>query len=201
MKVQISQATQQLIESFSRMSFLRWEIKMYFLAFIGLAIFIGYLAYRYQVNQVYYRYLYEMESVFQNDLSFVKLTKGIIGALLPRIGASGGILFWQDNVQSDLKIRTVKGIPADKIHTTLHFLKGSDGIVEQAFHEGRNIYRILDSGEMLSTAKAWLALPTCHAGKSPAFWSLSRKMVGFLVPNKDLSVNSSTDAVFSLKMP
>jgi diguanylate cyclase (GGDEF)-like protein len=159
---------------------------MFIIALIGLILMIGFLIYRCQIKQMLYRNLYEMESVFQEEPSFVKLTKGIIAVLLPLVKASGGILFWQDNVQSDLKIRTVKGIPAEKIHTALRYLKEPGGLVEQAFNEGHSIDRISTSDDLLTIAKTWLAAPIRSRGKVSGVLVLLKKNGKFSITQQQL---------------
>lgn len=149
-------------------------------ALLGLITFLCYLAFRYQANRMFYRHLFEMESVFQEDLTFVTLTKGIIGVLLPRVGANGGVLFWQDNVHSEMKIRTVKGIPAEMIHPTLRFLKEPKGLIEQAVQEEHGIYHMIPTPLPPGLpAKTWYVMPLRSRGKIYGILVLIKRSGGF----------------------
>ena len=133
-----------------------------------MAVFV-YLALKHRLNRMFYRQLFEMECVFQEDLAFVPLTKGIFCALLPKVGATSGALFWYDEFQCELKIRTVKGISAEAIHPLIRFLKEPGGVLDQVIKDKTCCYLNDKSHRALSThpqpVKAILALPLSSRGE------------------------------------
>ncbi|HHZ20105.1 MAG TPA: GGDEF domain-containing protein [Firmicutes bacterium] len=149
-------------------------------AFFGLLAFLGFLTLKHQMNRILYRQLYEMESVFQQELAFVPLMKGIICMLLPRVKATAGALFWYDEIHKEMKIRTLKGIPAKQVHPAIRFLKKKEGLVEQVSAAGKSIYLKKDQSqpEDLPIA-AWLGLPLMSRGELKGVLVLMRRKGGF----------------------
>lgn len=157
-------------------------------AFLGLLTIFGFMAFKHQMNRILYRQLYEMESVFQRDLAFVPLMKGIFSVLIPRINATGGALFWYDEIHNEMKIRTLKGIPAKYIHSSLRFLKEKEGLVERVAATWRNVYlkkKLLQPEDAPVTA--WFALPLISRGELKGVLVLMRRKGGFSARSRQLA--------------
>lgn len=138
---------------------------MFVQAILILLAICAYFVLMCRTERLFYRQLYEMENVFQQDLSFVPLTKGIFSVLLPRIEGTGGFLFWKDEIQDELKIRTVKGIAAEHIHPAIRFLKEPNGLIEQVINSEQRV--IIKNHEKINLPMAntsWLGLPLRSRG-------------------------------------
>jgi diguanylate cyclase (GGDEF)-like protein len=85
----------------------------------------------YIFNYSFYKKLFELEEVFEGELDFIHLSKNIINKLLIETGSSAGILYWLDEIQHDYKIKTLEGIPLEKINQITRVLRQADGILEK----------------------------------------------------------------------
>lgn len=142
------------------------------------------IIWRCRTERHFYRQLYEMENVFQQDLAFVPLTKGIFGVLLPRVGATGGFLFWNDDLHNELKIRTVKGIAAVHIHPAIRFLKEPNGLIAQVLaNEHYIVLRRNDTNlpemPVALANTSWLGLPLRSRGRLKGVLILIKKKGDF----------------------
>lgn len=80
----------------------------------------------------FYRDLFELEAASEGELDFVQLAKNILSCLLKKTGAIGGILYWYDEAQNEFKLKTLAGIPAEKISQITQTLRQPHSILEQA---------------------------------------------------------------------
>jgi diguanylate cyclase (GGDEF)-like protein len=79
----------------------------------------------------FYRRLFELEEVFDGELDFVHLAKNILGRVVQETDANAGIIYWLDEIQDEFKLKSILGIPTDKINNITRILRQSNGILEQ----------------------------------------------------------------------
>ncbi len=83
-----------------------------------------------RINNNFYRKLFELEEVFEGELDFVHLAKSILGKIVKETGASAGIIYWFDEIQDEFKLKSILGIPADKINNITRILRQPKGVLE-----------------------------------------------------------------------
>ncbi len=79
----------------------------------------------------FYRRLFELEDVFDGELDFVHLSKNILARVIKETEASAGIIYWLDEIQDEFKLKSILGIPTDKINNITRILRQANGILEQ----------------------------------------------------------------------
>ena len=81
------------------------------------------------INHNFYRYLYELEEAFDSELDFVHLSKNILLKVMKKTAATAGIIYWYDEAQHEFKLKTLHGIPTDKINQVTRILRKNDGLL------------------------------------------------------------------------
>jgi diguanylate cyclase (GGDEF)-like protein len=82
-------------------------------------------------NNSFYKHLFELEEAFEGELDFIHLSKNILTKVMLKTSASAGMVYWFDEVQNEFKLKTVTGIPTEKINQVILILRQSKGIMEQ----------------------------------------------------------------------
>jgi diguanylate cyclase (GGDEF)-like protein len=93
-----------------------------------IAILISYYCY---LKNSYYQDLFELEEAFKGELDFTHLSKEILSHVVRKTGAFGGIIYWFDEAQKEYKLKTLVGIPAEKLNLITSVLREPQGILEQ----------------------------------------------------------------------
>lgn len=139
-------------------------------------------------NNYFYRRLFELEEVFDGELDFVHLTKNILGKVAKETAANAGIIYWFDEVQDEFKLKSILGIPTDKINNITRILRRPEGILEQLKNEP-NAY-IIDfkrnstnrvSANLQELAKTYRCLMVLSL-------SIQKKVLGTLILFRDKEV-------------
>lgn len=79
----------------------------------------------------FYQRLYELENVFEGELDFAHLAKSILNTVIREAAATAGIIYWFDEVQNELKIKTISGVPTVNINKITKTLRQPQGILER----------------------------------------------------------------------
>ena len=79
----------------------------------------------------FYQRLYELENVFEGELDFAHLAKNILNTVTRETAATAGIIYWFDEVQNELKIKTISGVPTVNINKITKTLRQPQGILER----------------------------------------------------------------------
>lgn len=87
-----------------------------------------------------YRQVYELEKTVENELVFGRLSKNILHRIMQETKASGGIIYWFDEIQNRFKVKSFQKIPAEKLNQISCSLTEKGGLLEQV---------ISSSGEVL----------------------------------------------------
>lgn len=87
-----------------------------------------------------YRQVYQLENSFEVQLDFVHLSKNILLRVMKVTKASAGIIYWYDEAQNKFKLKSLQGIPADKLNQITKYLTKKSGLLE---HVGNNHTGIL----------------------------------------------------------
>lgn len=119
--------------------------------FASIAIILIFLSH---IKNGFYQDLFELEEAFEGELDFIHLSKKILAKVIKKTAASGGIVYWYDEVQKEYKLRTLLGIPADKINLVTSVLRQPQSILEQAqTQKSSYIIRDISSGGNLQHIK------------------------------------------------
>lgn len=105
-----------------------------FLSIIAIVmIMINLLTYIYRFNSSnsFYRHLFSLEEVFDNELDFIHLAKNILIRTIPETISNGGIIYWFDEVRGELKLKAFHGIPIAQINQITNEIRKPNGILEQ----------------------------------------------------------------------
>jgi diguanylate cyclase (GGDEF)-like protein len=89
------------------------------------------VSYSYYFKNAYYQDLFELEAVFEGELDFIHLSKEMLSRVVRKTGAFGGIIYWFDEAQKEYKLKTLVGIPVEKINVVTAVLRKPGGILEQ----------------------------------------------------------------------
>lgn len=99
---------------------------------LGIIAFIAVISVCFRhFNNVFYKHLFELEEVFDSELDFVHLSKNILAKVIQVAGASSGLLYWYDENQREYKLKTLQGIPAEKISGLTKFLRQPGSVFDQ----------------------------------------------------------------------
>jgi diguanylate cyclase (GGDEF)-like protein len=90
-----------------------------------------FVSYSYYFKNSYYLDLFELEEAFEGELDFTHLSKEILSRVVRKTGAFGGVIYWYDEAQKEYKLKTLAGIPAEKVNLVTSVLRQSQGILEQ----------------------------------------------------------------------
>ncbi len=87
--------------------------------------------YRFNSSNNFYRHLFSLEEVFDNELDFIHLAKNILIRTIPETISNGGIIYWFDEVRGELKLKAFHGIPIAQINQITNEIRKPNGILEQ----------------------------------------------------------------------
>lgn len=82
-------------------------------------------------NKNFYRHLFELEEVFDGEIDFVHLSKNILAKIVKETAADAGIIYWFDEIQNEFKLKSIAGIPSDKINNITRILRKPEGVLDQ----------------------------------------------------------------------
>lgn len=83
------------------------------------------------LSKGFYRNLFELEETLEGQLDFTNLSKNILTRIVKDTSATGGIIYWLDEAQQEFKLKTLNGIPAEKISIITRTLRQGEGFLEQ----------------------------------------------------------------------
>lgn len=82
-----------------------------------------------------YRQVYELENSFEVELDFVQLSKNILQRVMIDTKASAGIIYWFDETQNKFKLKSLQGIPTDKLNRITQLLSRKSGLLEHVANQ------------------------------------------------------------------
>jgi diguanylate cyclase (GGDEF)-like protein len=106
-------------------------ILIQFVLLILISLVALFVSYFYYFKNAYYQDLFELEGAFEGELDFIHLSKEILSRVVRKTGAFGGMIYWFDEAQKEYKLKTLVGIPAEKINRLTSVLRQSQGILDQ----------------------------------------------------------------------
>lgn len=81
-----------------------------------------------------YRQVYELGKSVENELVFGRLSKNILHRVMKETKASGGIIYWFDEVQNRFKLKSFQKIPAEKLNQISRNLAKKGGLLDQVIN-------------------------------------------------------------------
>ena len=78
----------------------------------------------------FYKHLFNLEEVLNGELDFIHLSKNILLKVTQETIASAGIIYWFDEVQNEFKLKSLIGIPDDKINQVTRILRIQNGVLD-----------------------------------------------------------------------
>lgn len=82
-------------------------------------------------NKGFYQRLFELEETLEGQMDFTNLSKSILARIIHDISAAAGVIYWLDEAQQEYKLKTINGIPADKIGLITRALRQPGGLLEK----------------------------------------------------------------------
>ncbi len=104
---------------------------LFIIAIVMITINLLTYIYRFNSSNNFYRHLFSLEEVFDNELDFIHLAKNILIRTIPETLSNGGIIYWFDEVRGELKLKAFHGIPIAQINQITNEIRKPDGILEQ----------------------------------------------------------------------
>lgn len=106
---------------------------LYFL--ILLIIPAGWLVIKCCLKLSLYRQVYELENSFEVALDDIHLSKNILQRVMNKTDASAGIIYWFDETRNKYKLKTLEGIPTDKLNQITQLFTKKAGLLEKIYNE------------------------------------------------------------------
>lgn len=99
---------------------------------------VGWLIIDFCISFGLYRQVYKLENSFEVELDYVHLTKNILQRVIKETKASAGIIYWFDETRNKFKLKSLQGIPTDKINQITQLLTKKNGLFEQLAREKKS---------------------------------------------------------------
>lgn len=164
---------------------------LYFL--IILIIPVGWLVIKSCLKLSLYRQVYELENSFEVALDDIHLSKNILLRVMNETNASAGLIYWFDETRNKYKLKTLQGIPTDKLNLVTQLLSKKAGLLEKIYNEQKSFlikniqnHHLTNGAGVIELAKLYssiLALPL----------NANKNTVGILVIFKKNSSFSKRD--------
>lgn len=158
-----------------------------------------------------YRQVYELENSFEVELDFVQLSKNILKRVMMETKASAGIIYWFDETQNKFKLRSLQGIPTDKLNRITQLLSRKSGLLEQVANQQKGLLikntttnSLIgggDNNEIIKLYSSILAFPLIASKriigilvifkKDHSFSNRDRRLLDFFAPRAGIHLDHS----------
>ncbi|HEX3045908.1 MAG TPA: sensor domain-containing diguanylate cyclase [Bacillota bacterium] len=78
----------------------------------------------------FYQHLFQLEEVLDGGLDFIQLSRSVLVKVIKELQATAGIIYWFDQAQSEFKLRSLVGIPTEKVNQIIRSLRQSKGVLD-----------------------------------------------------------------------
>jgi diguanylate cyclase (GGDEF)-like protein len=152
------------------------------LLYIAVAALLILFYYRHFVYN-YYQHLFELEEAFDSDLEFVHLSKNILVKVMRETRSTAGLLYWMDEAQQELKLKTLNGIPNERVSQFTRILRKNRGILDQIVNNNQilkiSLRRDRNFADLEGVYCSLLAVPLTIQKKTVGVLVLLRSRHGF----------------------
>ncbi len=160
----------------------------YIIAIFGIVVLMA--TYKIYLDREFYRHLFELEDFFESELDFTSLSKNILIRLMKETNSTSGMIYWLDETQNDFKLKTLNGIPTDKISVITRILRQPQGFIEKIagnpqgfiikdFKNDDYFKKMEESQELAAFYQSLMVIPLT---------TVENKILGILLLFKDQSI-------------
>jgi diguanylate cyclase (GGDEF)-like protein len=86
-----------------------------------------------------YQHLFDLEEAFSGELDFIHLSKNILIKVIKETSAAAGIVYWFDEAQHEFKLKTLHGIPSERINQITRILRKPEGVISNVQQYSKTI--------------------------------------------------------------
>lgn len=152
---------------------------LYFL--IILIIPAGWLVINYHLKLSLYRQVYELENSFEVALNDIHLSKNILQRVMKETNASAGLIFWFDEIRNKYKLKTLQGIPIDKLNKITQLLSKKAGLLEKIYNEQKSLLMRNIQNHPLSSEAGVIELAKLYSSIIALPLKANKNTIGILV--------------------